>query len=213
MAVSGIIMAGGRSSRMGKDKTLLVVENVTLIERTVNELRGVTDEIIIASNATAKYGLRGVREVPDVFPDMGPLGGLYAGLLAAQYDDVFAVAADMPYFTARLAAYLLSRKGGHDAVVPQTCGGWEPLCAVYTRACAGPIEQCLRFGIRKVYRFYPAVKVLAVTGEELDAAGLPANMFFNLNAPEDLAMLRRGTGHEDGPEVSGGAPAQSSLQT
>jgi molybdopterin-guanine dinucleotide biosynthesis protein A len=212
MAVSGIILAGGRSSRMGRDKTLLVVERETLIERTVNELRGVTDEIIIASNATAKYGLPGVPEVPDIFPDMGPLGGLYAGLMAAKHDDVFAVAADMPYFTAKLAAYLLSRRGGHDAVVPRPGGEWEPLCAVYSRACAGPIEQCLLAGIRKVYRFYPAVKVLAVTGEEIGAAGLPANMFFNLNAPEDLALLRWGAGPADGPGVSGGTPAQSLLQ-
>ncbi|MDR7866601.1 MAG: molybdenum cofactor guanylyltransferase [Sporomusaceae bacterium] len=203
MAVSGIILAGGRSSRMGRDKTLLVVENETLIERTVKELREVTDDIIIASNATAKYGLPDVREVPDIFPDMGPLGGLYAGLLAARYDDVFAVAADMPYFTARLAAYLLSRKDGHDAVVPRTGEDWEPLCAVYSRACAGPIEQCLRDGVRKVFRFYPAVKVLAVTGEELDAAGLPANMFFNLNAPQDLVLLRGEKDPGGAPEVSG----------
>lgn len=208
MAVSGIILAGGRSSRMGRDKTLLVVENETLIERTVKELREVTDDIIIASNATAKYGLADVREVPDIYPDMGPLGGMYAGLLAARYDDVFVVAADMPHFTAKLARYLLSRKGGYDAVVPRTGEDWEPLCAVYSRICAGPIEQCLRDGIRKVFRFYPAVKVLAVTGEELDAAGLPADMFFNLNAPQDLALLRR----RQGPEASGGAQAQSLLQ-
>ncbi|MDT8899815.1 molybdenum cofactor guanylyltransferase [Anaeroselena agilis] len=203
MGVSGIVLAGGRSSRMGRDKTLLVVENETLIERTVKELRRITDEIIIASNATAKYGLPGVREVPDVFPGMGPLGGLHAGLLAAQNDVVFAVAADMPCFTDKLAAYLLGRKGDHDAVVPRPGQEWEPLCAVYSRACAGPIEQCLRAGMKKVYSFYPAVKVLAVTGEELGAAGLPATMFFNLNAPEDLDLLRRGNGPEGGPEVSG----------
>ncbi len=211
MAFSGIILAGGRSSRMGRDKTLLMVENETLIERTVKELSEVTDDIIIASNATDKYGLPGVREVPDIFPEMGPLGGLYAGLLAARYDDVFAVAADMPYFSARLATYLLGRKGGHDAVVPRTGEDWEPLCAVYSRACVGPIERCLLAGIRKVYRFYPEVKVLAVTGEELGAAGLPANMFFNLNAPQDLDLLRRKKASGDGPEVSGASAQVSQI--
>ncbi len=200
MAVSGIILAGGRSSRMGRDKTLLLLQNETLIARTVNELRHVADEIIIASNATAKYGLGGVREVPDVFPGMGPLGGIYAGLAAAKYDDAFVVAGDMPFFTAELAAYLLGRKTGHDAVVPRVDGNWEPLSAVYTRACLGPIDYCLRAGIKKVFRFYPAVNVLAVDGGELIAAGLPADMFYNLNAPEDLAALSAKTGRSGYPQ-------------
>jgi molybdopterin-guanine dinucleotide biosynthesis protein A len=199
MAVSGIILAGGRSSRMGRDKTLLLFQNETLIARTVSELRKVADEIIIASNATAKYGIDGVREVPDIFPGMGPLGGMYAGLAAARYDVAFVVAGDMPFFTAELAAYLLGRRAGHDAVVPRVKGNWEPLAAVYARACLGPIAGCLQAGIRKVFRFYPAVDVLAVDEQELNAAGLPADMFFNLNAPEDLAALGAESGRSGTP--------------
>ncbi len=201
MAVSGIILAGGRSSRMGRDKTLLVYQNETLIARTVGELRGVSDEIIVASNAADKYHLADVREVADAYPGMGPLGGMHAALTAARYEAAFVVAGDMPFFTARLAAYLLSRKGDYDAVVPRIGGEWEPLCAVYSRACAAPIEACLRSGVRQVFRFYPAMKVLAVDERELAAAGLPAELFFNLNAPEDLAALRR----EESPGGGGGA--------
>jgi molybdopterin-guanine dinucleotide biosynthesis protein A len=200
MAVSGIILAGGRSSRMGRDKTLLVYRNETLITRTVNEMRGVADEIIIASNAVDKYHLEGVREVADTFPGMGPLGGMHAALTAARHEVAFVVAGDMPFFTARLGEYLLSRKDGYDAVVPRIGGEWEPLCAVYSRACAAPIEECLRSGVRQVFRIYPAIKVLAVDERELAAAGLPAEMFFNLNAPEDLAALRR----EENPGGCGG---------
>lgn len=191
MGVSGIILAGGLSSRMGQDKMLLLFQNETLIKRTVNELRSAADEIIIASNHKAKYGIDGVREVPDIIPNMGPLGGLYAGLVAAKYDDAFVVAGDMPFFTAKLAEYLLSRRAGYDVVAPRIREGWEPLCAVYSRGCISPIEHCLQAGIKKVFRFYPAVKVLAVTEDELSVSGLPANMFYNLNAPEDLALLRR----------------------
>jgi molybdopterin-guanine dinucleotide biosynthesis protein A len=194
MAVSGIILAGGRSSRMGRDKMLLEFQNETLIRRTVNELRDVAAEIIIASNHTGKYGIDGVREVPDVFPGMGPMGGMYAGLVAAKHDTAFVVAGDMPFFSARLAEYLLSRQAGHDVVAPMVGGKWEPLCAVYSRRCIGPIGDCLQAGIKQVFRFYPAVKVLAVDEAELGQVGLPANTFFNLNAPEDLAVLRQAAG-------------------
>lgn len=191
MGVSGIILAGGRSSRMGQDKMLLVFQNETLLARMVNRLRSVVDDIIIASNDTAKYGIEGVREVRDIFPGMGPMGGLHAGLIAAKYDNAFVIAGDMPYFSENVAEYLLSRKAGYDAVVPRLNGYWEPLCAVYSRSCIAPIEYCLLAGIRKVFRFYPAVKVLAVDEDKLNTAGLPANIFYNLNAPEDLAFLRR----------------------
>lgn len=189
MAASGIILAGGRSSRMGRDKTLIMYKNETLIARTVNELRGVTDDIVIASNDTAKYNLAGVREVPDACPGMGPLGGMFAALTAARYEEAIVVAGDMPFFTGRLAAWLLARKDGYDAVVPRIGGKWEPLAAVYSRACLGPIGDCLKTGIRKVHMFYPAVRVLAVNEDELSAAGFPAEAFHNLNAPEDLAAL------------------------
>lgn len=202
MAVSGIILAGGRSSRMGRDKTLILYKNETLIARTVNELRGVVDDIVIASNHTAKYNLAGVREVPDTYPGMGPLGGLYAGLAAAKYEDAFVVAGDLPFFTGRLAAWLLARKDGYDAVVPRIGGNWEPLTAVYSRGCLGPIGDCLQAGLKKVYQFYPAVRVLAVSEEELRTAGFTTDVFYNLNAPEDLAALCRGNCPDAGPAVS-----------
>lgn len=189
MAVSGVVLAGGFSSRMGRDKMLLTIENEPLLMRTVKELRSVADEIIVASNHTSRYNLDGVREVADIFPEVGPMGGLHAGLLASKYDAAFVTAGDMPYFTGRLAEYLVSRQAGHDVVVPRIGGQWEPLCAVYSRACIGPIEYCLRAGIRKVFRFYPLVRVLAVDENELAAVGLPADIFFNLNTPADLLSV------------------------
>lgn len=96
MKVSGIVLAGGRSSRMGQDKTLMSINAETLIERTVRELGNVVDEIIIASNQESKYNIPGTVEIPDVFPGMGPLGGIHAGLIAAKYQFSFVVAADMP---------------------------------------------------------------------------------------------------------------------
>jgi molybdenum cofactor guanylyltransferase len=192
MSASGIVLAGGRSLRMGQDKTLLYFQNETLIRRIVKELQSVVNEVIIASNQTAKYNIDGVSEVPDVYQNKGPLGGLHAGLLAVKSDYAFVTAGDMPFFTAELATYLMARKDGYDAIVPQIRGNWEPLCAVYSRNCIGPIKDCLQADIRKVFRFYPKIRVLAVSEDELKFAGLPAKIFYNLNTPEDLEILRKG---------------------
>ena len=189
MAVSGIILAGGRSSRMGRDKTLLLIKNETLIERTVRKLRGFVDEIIIASNHTAKYDLPGIVEVPDSYPGMGPLGGMHAGLMVAKHQYSFIVSCDMPFFTEELARYLLERKAGYDVVVPEIRNRLEPLCAVYSRDCIKPIEQCLQAGVSQVYRFYPDVKVCKIVESDLGQIGDLKEIFCNLNTPEDLSCL------------------------
>lgn len=189
MKVSGIVLAGGRSSRMGQDKTLLLVNTVTLIEKTVQELSKVVDEIIIASNHENKYHIPGTIEIPDSFPDMGPLGGIHAGLIRANYPYSFVVAGDMPFFTADLAEYLLSKCKGYDVIAPEINGAWEPLCAVYSRNCLKPIEKFLAADRRKVFGFYPSVRVLKVKEEELANIGTAENIFCNLNTPEDYYRI------------------------
>ncbi|HEY3425694.1 MAG TPA: molybdenum cofactor guanylyltransferase [Negativicutes bacterium] len=189
MGVSGIILAGGRSLRMGQDKTLLLFNNETLIERTIKELQNVVDEIIIASNHTAKYNIPSLVEVPDTYPGMGPLGGLHAGLIASKYQHAFVISGDMPLFTGALATYLLERRAGYDVIVPEIRSRWEPLCAVYSRSCIKPIENCLQADVRKVYRFYPQVRVLKISEPELKLVGDVEELFYNLNTPEDFNSL------------------------
>lgn len=195
MGISGIILAGGQSVRMGQDKTLMSIDNETLIERTVKELQQVTDEIIIASNDTCKYNLPGLREVPDIYPAMGPLGGIHAGLSAAQNYFAFVVSCDMPLFSAKLASYLLQRRQEYDVVVPEIHGYWEPLCAVYARGCLPTIEKCLRAGVKQVFQLfqhYPELKILKINETELSTLGKAEELFFNLNTPEDYRALVQG---------------------
>jgi len=189
LKVSGIVLAGGRSSRMGQDKTLMSVNEETLIERTIKELSKSVDEIIIASNQKCKYNMPGTVEIPDVFPGMGPLGGIHAGLLATRYQYAFIVAADMPLFTADLAEYLLNKRNGYDVVAPGIGGRWEPLCAVYSKDCLKPIEQNLVAEIRKIICFYPSVRVLKIGEGELRSIGKTEDIFYNLNTPEDYYGL------------------------
>jgi len=191
MEASGIILAGGLSSRMGSDKSLMAYKNETFIEHMVRKMRQVVDEIIIASNHTAKYGIPGTVEVQDIYPDMGPLGGIHAGLLASQKPWAIVVATDMPLFKANLALFLLERSAGYDVVVPYINGRWEPLCAVYSRECLKPIVECLKADIRQIHRFYSQVKVLKVGEEELSRVGKIDELFYNMNTPEDYRNLMR----------------------
>ncbi|HWP98114.1 MAG TPA: molybdenum cofactor guanylyltransferase [Syntrophomonadaceae bacterium] len=183
--VSGIVLSGGLSSRMGRDKTLITFNNETLIERVVREISKVADEIIIASNNTCKYGIPGTREVTDTYQGMGPLGGIHAGLMEAKYSLAFVVAADMPMFSADLAKHLLGKAAGYDVVVPEMNGKWEPLCAVYARQCLKCIDKFLRQGKRTVFSIYSELKVLNICDEQLLFLKNGDNVFMNLNTPED----------------------------
>ena len=143
MGVSGMILAGGRSSRMGRDKSLLLFQNQTLVEWTVNKLRLFADDIVIAGNDTAKFNLPGTVEVADVYSGKGPLGGMHAGLMTAKNQYSFTVSCDMPFFNIELPQFLLERSWGFDVVVPQIGKYLEPRCAVYSKNCIKPIEECL----------------------------------------------------------------------
>lgn len=196
MQASGIILAGGLSSRMGQDKTMMSYDKETMIGHMIKEMRKVAEQIIIASNHTAKYRIPDTLEVPDIYPGMGPMAGMHAGLLAAQNSHAFIVAADMPLFKAELAQYLLDRSTGYDIVVPMIKNRWEPLCAVYSRNCIKPIADCLQADIRKISRFYPQVKVLKISEDELSSIGLTEDLFYNLNTPEDYKTFCKQTRKE-----------------
>ncbi|HWR45519.1 molybdenum cofactor guanylyltransferase [Sporomusa sp.] len=199
LEVSGIVLAGGRSTRMGRDKSLLVLSNETLIERVIRKMQNVTDEIIIASNDTAKYNIPGITEVVDTYPGTGPLGGLHAGLLKMTYQHAFVVSCDMPLFSGQLASYLLEQRAGYDVIAPYIGGYWEPLCAVYSRNCIPAIQHCLEEGVRKIIKFYSQVRVRPISEQELIPIDGLEEVFFNLNTPEDLSKLlvqRKGGGRK-----------------
>jgi len=195
MKISGIVLAGGKSRRMGQDKTLLTFGNETLIERVIGELRQGTEEVIIAGSQTDKYNIPGTREVADAYPGMGPLAGLHAGLTASHHPYAVVVSSDLPLFRWDLARYLLNKCAGFDVVVPDIDGYLEPLCAVYAKSCLPAIESCLQNDVRKIICFYPLVRVLRISGQELSAQGLPLDIFYNLNTPEDYRnLLHKKTG-------------------
>lgn len=198
--LSVLILAGGRSQRMGQDKIWMALDGVPLVERVVRRVLPVAGEILFSANVSEPFAAltgalngQGVaaQVVADLYPGAGPLAGIHAGLSAARHDLLLAVAADMPFVNLALVAWMAALAPGFDAVVPQAphpetgALAWEPLHALYRRSCLPAIAARLAAGQRRVQCFLPDVQVRAVAVQEaarFDPTGLS---FFNVNTPAD----------------------------
>jgi len=193
--VSAIILAGGRSLRMGRNKALLEIDSKSIIERQIEELQKGFDSVKIVCNQPEQYSELGVSLVQDEFPGCGPLAGIHAGLKSTGADAVFVVPCDMPFVTADLGLQLLERLGEADGVVLTYQGKIEPLCAVYRKSCLSAIEEFLTEGRLKVIDFYPLVNIKFLPATELIQGELAENVFFNINTPEEFERAKTlGTG-------------------
>lgn len=179
------IAAGGRAVRLGgRDKGALPIGGDPITARQIAVLQEVATELLIVANVPERYARFGVRVVPDVVPGAGPLGGIYTAICAAATDRTLVVACDMPFLRADLLAYLIDAADGYDAAVPRTADGYQPLCAVYSKACAAPIRERINRGELKVVGLLADVRVREIGPEEL--AGFdPGRAFVNVNTPDD----------------------------
>ncbi|NOY98025.1 MAG: molybdenum cofactor guanylyltransferase [Chloroflexi bacterium] len=189
-----VIQAGGESHRMGQDKALMPFLGRPLIQRMVERLAPIADELLVTTNRPGDYRFLDVPLIPDVKPGRGALGGLYTALDAASQPFVAVVACDMPFASPKLlsAAHDLLVESGADVAVPSTDGGLEPLHAVYRRAaCLPAIVNALEADKWKVISWFPQVKVRVLPPEacaRYDPHGLA---FLNLNTPEEFARAER----------------------
>jgi molybdopterin-guanine dinucleotide biosynthesis protein A len=191
MRLTGVIQAGGQSTRMGGEpKALLELGGERIIERVRGALDQVTDDILIVTNTPDLYAFLGLPMVPDVFPDCGSLGGIYTGIKAAAGDAVFTVACDMPFLSPDVMRLCSSRAGDADVVAPLVDGQWETLHACYARSCLDPIERRLRERRLKITGFFDEVRVLAIPTAEVARLGRPDVVFMNVNTPEELIRAR-----------------------
>jgi molybdopterin-guanine dinucleotide biosynthesis protein A len=174
---------------MGRDKALIDYQGRPIIAHVIDTLRALSDDIVVVSNRSDLYGPFRARVVPDYEPPCGPLGGIAAGLQAAQHPLAVVVACDMPFLNVTLLRWLIELADGYDAVVPQTGAEFEPLLAVYRRECHDPIVRRLERGERRVISFFADVRLRPVPEPEwrvLDPAG---RSLVNLNTPDDLDVL------------------------
>lgn len=190
-----MILAGGESRRMGRDKLLLEVGGVPLLRRVHDALSGRCAEIILVGGGDAR--LEGVRQVPDERAGgQGPLAGMEAGLAAAGNRLVFVAAADLPFLPEGLVGSLLERLEEREnwAVLPRYGGTTHPLCAAYDRRILPQVRSALDDGIRSVREFLSTLGAVEYVEGELWRFGDPDLFLMNVNSPEDLARARASCG-------------------
>ena len=206
--LSAVILAGGRSRRMGADKAFLDLGGQTLIERAVARLGRLSDDVIVVTNEPERFARLGARLVGDVLPGKGALGGVYSGLRAARHAAAVVVACDMPYLNAGLLRYMAGLLEGYDAVVPQGSTGraggerpdqaavkakeidLHPLHAVYAATCLGAIEAAIARGDLRTMAFFDDVRVRIVGGDEIDRFDPQRLSIWNVNTPEEWQTAR-----------------------
>ncbi len=185
------ILAGGRSSRMGTDKSFVQVLGRPLIEDILAQAAGLGDETLIVTNRPNDYAYLGVPLYTDVLPDKGALGGLYSALHSATRRHILCIACDMPFVVRPLLDHLLRLRSEADAIVPRLGGEAEPFRAVYSRDCLAPIRAALDAGRMRVISFFSDVRVRYVDEAEIDRFDPRHLSFFNVNTPDDLEQARR----------------------
>lgn len=182
---TGIVLAGGRSTRMGRDKASLPWGGGTLLEMVLARLVPVCTELIVVSNVPREAG-QGVRIVPDSYVQCGPLAGIHAGLTTAACEYAFVVACDMPYLDTAAVRFSLEAAVGYDAAVPCIDGRYHPLHGVYRKTCLPLITKRLEEGRHRVQELYVSLCLRTITGEELACFDSELRMLRNWNTPEDM---------------------------
>ncbi len=188
--VSGIILAGGSSVRLGRDKALIDAGGETLIERVVRRLDGVVDRIVLVTNEPERYAFLNLPLTGDIYPGIGTLAGLQAGLAAIEAPYGLAVGCDMPFLNPALLRYMISLRSGCDAVMPRVGSYREPLHAVYARSCAARFAQAIEAGQRRIVPALEGARVCYVEREAILRYDPQLHSFFNVNDPEDLVKMR-----------------------
>lgn len=190
-AVAAFILAGGQSTRMGSDKALLKVGGETLLSRALKLASTVTQDLRIVGDKQ-NFGTYG-PVIEDVYRDRGPLGGIHAALRSSPAELSLMLAVDLPFVEPQFLEYLISQAQDSGAVVtvPRAGGRWQPLCAVYRRAFLEVAEPALREGENKIDALFAGVQTRVVEEAELIRGGFSAEMFRNLNTPEDLEKAKK----------------------
>jgi len=187
IAMTGIILAGGKNTRMGIDKAFIEINGRRMIDKTLEIYQQLFSEILIVTNDPLPY-LEFTRAaiVTDIYKGKGPLGGIYTGLFYSNKPYSFVSACDMPYLNKDFIEYLAGLSGKHDVIVPKLTEGYQPLHAIYSRNCLPSIKRLLMLDKLKITGFYRDMRVLEIAQEQILPFNKDGRLFQNLNTPRDV---------------------------
>jgi len=189
LPITGLILCGGRSRRMGRPKAFLPFGGRTIIEHLLDTARDVFDEVFLVSNEPESFSHLSVDTLKDILPYRGPLGGILSGLLVASNPYAFVIACDMPLVTRKLIRQMAGQRHDADVVVLSHADGIEPLLGIYSKNCIRPLEESLFSGRLKMQDFLSGLqaKTFVCPERQLSAGELPA--YFNVNTPQEYSEL------------------------
>jgi len=192
--MTSVILAGGKSLRLGQSKALQVIEGKSLIQWVVDRLAILSTEIIIATahgEAIPCSSAVRIKTVADIYPGKGPLGGIYSGLISSSSSRAIVVGCDTPFLSVSLLEYITQISSTFDVVVPRIKDKAEPLCAVYSKNCLAPIQELLEQDERQIIKLFSMVKVKYVGEAEINSFDPEHLSFFNINSQDDLDRAKK----------------------
>lgn len=193
--ITSIVLAGGKGTRLGKDKLLELVGGRPLLQRVVDSLGPISKRILVVNAQGQKCpSLQAtqteVTTVPDIYPGRGALGGIYTGISASDSRRSLVVAADMPFLNPDLLQHLVSVATDFDVVMPRINGQIEPLHAVYSRDCLPSIREQIESSQLQIRVFLDKVRVRYIEEAEIDRFDPRRLSFYNVNTPDDLTKAQ-----------------------
>ncbi len=192
---SCIILAGGKSVRLGRDKIMEKLGDLSLLEHVISRIDPLVSEIILVISENRRFPQlecsQKIRIVSDIYPGKGSLGGIYTGLSSSNSFYSLVLAADMPFLNRPLLRYMFEASDGYDFVLPRIDSFFEPLHAVYSKNCIKPAESIIKMGCMVIVDLFQYVRVRYVEAEEIDQFDPQRLSFFNINTIEDLELARK----------------------
>ncbi len=188
--MTGIILAGGKSRRMGADKAFIDAGGVPLFERVYRIFREIFPEIIIVTNDDNLFKRYEARLQKDILLNKGPLGGLYTGLFYSPSYHAFCTACDMPLLNPRLIKYMVEERDEYDVIVPKTRDGLHPLHAIYSKKCLSPMRQLLDRDDLRIVNIFHRIRVRYIDETEIRKVDPHMRSLININTEEEMEAVR-----------------------
>ncbi len=194
--ITAVILSGGKGKRLrNREKAFLQIDGKSLLQRKINVLSSLCDEILVVTNKPHLYSSIKIRVVRDIEEGIGPLMGLYTGLLNSKSENCFITASDMPFFCVELFNFmkelLTEKNAGYDVVIPRIGENYEPFFALYSRRCIPHVPSALEVKICRIISFLPEVKVRYIGEEEIKSYDPRMISFSNINTHHDLEATRK----------------------
>jgi len=188
--VTGLILLGGKSSRYGSNKAFVELDGVRLVERVAAVMKSIFQRVILLTNTPDEYSYLQLPMVEDLIKGLGPMGGIYTGLMTLQDEAGFFVACDMPFLNSKLIRRMVEARGDFDAVVPRMDWMLEPLHALYSKKCLPVIREAIGHDEHQILKCFARMRVRYMDEEELRLWDQDLRSFFNVNKPQDLPEAR-----------------------